>query len=72
MTRNVGTADRLFRLLGAVGLGVCAVIAPLPVALRVGGFGLAAVYMLFTALAGTCFGYRLMGRSTCPVTQAHD
>jgi len=24
-----------------------------------------AAYLLFSALAGTCLGYKLMGRSTC-------
>ena len=45
----------------------CSVMAPLPYAVRVPAFGLMGVYMLFTALAGTCLGYRLMGRSTCPL-----
>lgn len=68
MKKNVGTADRWARAFGAVLLGVCAVIAPLSPALRFGVFGTMATYMAFSALAGTCLGYRLMGRSTCPVS----
>ena len=55
------------RALGAVALGVCAAVAPLPLEVRIGGFGVMAAYLLFTALAGTCFGYRLMGKSTCSI-----
>jgi hypothetical protein len=69
VNRNVGIKDRVARALGALALGVCAFLAPLPLELRVPAFGLLAVYLLFTALAGTCLGYRLMGRSTCPVNE---
>ena len=47
--------------------GVAAVAAPLSLALRLGLFGATALYMLWSSLAGTCLGYRLMGKSTCPV-----
>jgi hypothetical protein len=43
----------------------CSVMAPLPLAARMATFGAMGAYLLFTALAGICFGYRLMGRSTC-------
>jgi hypothetical protein len=67
MKRNVGTADRVARGMGALGMATCAVMAPLPLGVRVAGFALPAVYLLFTALVGTCLGYRLMGKSTCSV-----
>lgn len=67
MTKNVGTMDRVARGAGALGLGACAFMAPLPLSIRLAGFGMTAVYLLFTALAGTCLGYRLMGKSTCPM-----
>jgi hypothetical protein len=70
MKRNVGNWDRIFRGLGALGMLTCSVMAPLPLAVRVGAFGASGVYLLFTALAGTCLGYRLMGRSTCPTELA--
>jgi hypothetical protein len=65
MKRNVGTLDRLVRVLAAVGLLGCAVGTPLPIATRLAAFALPGVYMLFSALAGTCFGYAVLGKSTC-------
>lgn len=67
MTRNVGSGDRIARGLAALALLTCTVAAPLPLPTRLIAFGLSGVYLLFSALAGTCFGYRLMGKSTCPV-----
>jgi hypothetical protein len=66
MKKNVGTMDRVTRGLGALGLLTCAFMAPLAVEVRGPVFGLAGVYLLYTALAGSCLGYRMMGRSTCP------
>jgi hypothetical protein len=68
MKKNVGSMDRKVRGLGALVAMLVAGLAPLPVALRV-GVGATAVYLLFTTLAGTCLGYRLMGVSTCPVSR---
>ena len=68
MTINLGTVDRWLRVLAAVPLGVCAVAGPFSWAVRLGVFGLNAAYLLWSALAGSCVGYRLMGRSTCPAT----
>lgn len=70
MKRNVGNWDRIFRGLAGLGMVVCSVMAPLPLVLRVAAFGVGGVYMMFTALAGTCLGYRMMGRSTCPIESA--
>ena len=67
MTTNVGKLDRGFRALGAIGMLVCAFLAPLPVEVRVPVFGLLAAYLSVPALAGTCLGYKLMEMSTCPV-----
>ncbi|WP_437661704.1 YgaP-like transmembrane domain [Sorangium sp. So ce1182] len=67
MKRNLGKMDRLFRGLGALALLACAWAAPLPLAARLAALGAAGVYLLFTALSGTCLGYALMGRSTCPL-----
>ena len=68
MNRNLGNADRISRVLGAIGATVCAVTAPFSPVVRLGIFGGTAVYLLLTALVGTCVGYRLMGKSTCPAT----
>lgn len=70
MKRNVGNWDRIVRGLGALAMLTCSVMAPLPLLVRVIVFGAGGAYMLFTALAGTCLGYRIMGRSTCPLEPA--
>jgi hypothetical protein len=66
MTKNLGTADRSLRVVAAGLMGMCAVLAPWPPAVRLGLLGVMALYMLLTALVGTCLGYRLIGKSTCP------
>jgi hypothetical protein len=65
MARNVGNSDRIFRVIGALPLLVCAFLAPLPLTARLAAFALPGGYLLFTALSGVCFGYLLMGESTC-------
>ncbi|MFP2924545.1 DUF2892 domain-containing protein [Pyxidicoccus sp. 3LG] len=67
MKRNVGNMERLFRALGGLALVTCAAMASLPLAVRLATFGVLGAYLLFSALAGSCLGYVLMGRSTCPV-----
>lgn len=69
MTRNVGRTDRLARTLVTIPLFVCGVLAPLPLAVRVLAFVLPAAYVLYTAISGTCLGYRVIGRNTCPVPE---
>lgn len=64
---NVGKSDRLVRLVSALALLSCAGMAPFPLAVRVGAMALPGLYLLATAVFGSCLGYRLMGRSTCPV-----
>lgn len=67
MKRNLGNRDRTLRGLGALLSAICAGMAPLPLLVRVLAFGGMSAYLLFTALAGTCFGYMLIGRSTCRI-----
>ncbi len=67
MTKNLGNRDRALRVLAAAFAVTCAVMAPLPLLVRVAAFGGMGAYLLFTALAGTCVGYMLMGKSTCPI-----
>ena len=65
---NVGTLDRAARGLAAA-LSVAAAIAlplSLPWAIGLGAMG---VYLLGSALVGSCLGYRLMGKSTCGVVR---
>ncbi|MFT3706414.1 MAG: DUF2892 domain-containing protein [Archangium sp.] len=66
MTRNVGVLDRVMRAVVAVGSFGGALFAPWPLPIRIGVFGATGAYLLFSSVAGTCLGYRLMGRSTCP------
>ncbi|NUP07185.1 MAG: DUF2892 domain-containing protein [Polyangiaceae bacterium] len=66
MLKNVGSMDRALRGFGAAAMVACSLLLPLHLGLRV-ALGLTGIYLVFTALAGTCVGYRLMGRSTCPV-----
>lgn len=68
MHKNVGTVDRVARGVMAMGMAVGVWVAPLELAPRVLIFGLGAAYVAFTALSGTCLGYRLMGKSTCGVS----
>jgi hypothetical protein len=65
MKRNLGGADRVFRALGGLALLTCSVLAPLPLGVRMLAFGTMGAYLLFSALAGGCWGYRWMGKSTC-------
>lgn len=72
MTRNVGSFDRIARAATAAALATCSFLAPLSLGTRLAAFAIPAVYLLFTALKGTCLGYRLMGRSSCPATSLRD
>jgi hypothetical protein len=65
MTRNVGDPERIVRAIAGIALILCAVLLPLPLVARATAFGGMGVYLLVTSLAGTCLGYKLMGRSTC-------
>ena len=66
MKQNLASWDRVIRAVAGGGLIVCSIFAPLPILVRVLVFGASGAYMLETALVGTCFGYKLMGISTCP------
>jgi hypothetical protein len=63
---NVGTFDRVARALAAALAVTAAFTLPLAGAWAV-GLGATGVYLLGTAVAGTCLGYRLLGKSSCPV-----
>ena len=67
MIRNIGNIDRIARAVALVPLTACSFMAPFPLTTRLIAFALPAVYMLFTVLRGTCLGYLMMGKSTCPV-----
>jgi hypothetical protein len=67
MRKNVGGTERFLRLIAAMGFFTCSVMAPLPWAVRVATFGVLGCYMVLTAISARCLGYRLLGRSTCPL-----
>ena len=69
MVRNVGNPDRLARVAAAAMMLTCSVLAPFSLEIRVLAMALPALYLLGSALAGSCVGYRLMGRSTCAVAR---
>jgi hypothetical protein len=45
----------------------CSVLAPLPLLVRVLGFGVTGVSLLLSAWLGSCPVYRLLGKSSCGV-----
>jgi hypothetical protein len=63
---NVGTLDRIARALAAAVAVTAAFTLPVARGWAI-GLGATGVYLLGTALAGSCLGYRLMGKSSCPV-----
>ena len=67
MKENAARWDRGLRAVAGSVMLVCSFFAPLPLLVRVLALGGTGVYMIGTALVGTCLGYRLMGISTCPV-----
>ena len=66
MKLNVGPLDRWLRALGGVALAVLVLVLSVPLPLRVLGV-VQGGYLAVTALVGYCLGYRLLGRSTCPL-----
>jgi hypothetical protein len=64
MMTNVGSWDRAARAVVALGLAMAAALLSVHPAIRA-ALGGSAAYLAFSALAGTCVGYRLLGRSTC-------
>jgi len=72
MIRNVGNLDRFARATTAAALAACSFLAPFPLETRMLAFAVPAVYLLFTALKGSCLGYRMMGSSTCPASASRQ
>lgn len=64
MTRNIGGADRILRIV--VGLGLLSLVVFLHTGAR--WFGLIGIVPLLTALTGNCPVYSLLGLSTCPLS----
>lgn len=66
MKKNVARWDRVFRAAAGGAMLVCSFLAPLPLIVRVLALGGGGLYLLETALVGSCVGYKMMGISTCP------
>jgi hypothetical protein len=69
MKQNTASWDRILRAVAGIAMLTCSVFAPLPFLVRVLALGAGGVYMLASALVGSCLGYRMMGISTCPVAR---
>ncbi|MBN8716951.1 YgaP family membrane protein [Thermomonas sp.] len=63
MQRNVGTPDRIVRIL----IGLLLLSLPLWLDSPWRWLGLVGLMPLLTGLAGRCPGYRLLGLNTCPM-----
>ena len=72
MKNNIASRDRILRAIAGLTMFTSSFFVPLPLLVRVLALGLGGVYMVATALVGTCLGYKLMGVSTCPVQQRRD
>ena len=62
MKQNIGTADRIFRLILGVGLLLYGL------SVGSGGFVLGGVFSLYEALVSWCALYQLIGRNTCSLS----
>lgn len=67
MRHNTAGWDRMVRALAGAAMLVGSLFAPFPLLVRVLALAVGGIYMLATALSGTCLGYRLIGFSTCPI-----
>jgi hypothetical protein len=65
MKQNVARWERPLRAVAGCGMLVGSAFAPLPLLARLLVLGGGGVYMLATALFGSCLGYRMLGISTC-------
>ncbi|MFA5521031.1 MAG: DUF2892 domain-containing protein [Castellaniella sp.] len=63
MQTNVGSLDRIARIV----IGLILLSLPLWLDSSWRWLGLVGIMPLITGLSGRCPGYRLLGRSTCPV-----
>ena len=69
MKRNVGTLDRVIRLLLAVAVAALYFTGQISGALAI-VLGVAAAILLLTSFAASCPLYSLLGMSTCPAQRS--
>lgn len=65
MKKNIGTIDRVVRLLLAIGLFIGMFFVPQGLLKIV--LGVASIFTLYEALFGWCAFYALIGKNTCPI-----
>ncbi len=65
MKKNIGTFDRVVRLLLAVAVGVAAYMSTSVVGQII--LAVVALFTLYEALAGWCALYAVIGKNTCPI-----
>jgi hypothetical protein len=69
MTRNVGSIDRILRIV----VGLALIAYAIPIGFSQTGWnwvGWIGVVPILTALVGNCPAYSLLGLSTCPIKKA--
>lgn len=66
MTKNIGTFDRIMRLIIGIILGVFAVIVAAALWVKI-VLGILALFCFYEALASWCLFYQLIGKNTCPI-----
>lgn len=65
MKKNIGTADRLVRLILAIIIGVVILFVN-SIILKI-MLAVFAIFVLYEALVGWCALYAILGKNTCPV-----
>lgn len=65
MKKNIGTADRVFRLILALALFIAAIFIPLMIFKLV--FILLGIFCIYEAVFSWCLFYKMIGRNTCPI-----
>lgn len=66
MTKNIGTFDRVLRLIIGIILGVAAFVVATVLWVKI-VLGILALFCFYEALASWCLFYQLIGKNTCPI-----
>lgn len=64
--KNIGTFDRIVRLLFAVFIGIYMILGnhTMPVMIVL---GIVVLFCIYQAITGWCLWYQIIGKNTCPV-----
>ena len=66
MTKNIGTFDRIVRLIIGVIFVVFAVVVTAALWVKI-ALGILALFCFYEVLASWCLFYQLIGKNTCPI-----